>query len=479
MREPTPVVIPQENVNDETVTLVAWQVAHGAHVEAGQALAEVEGSKAVFEIPAPVAGVVHYTLVPGQEVEVGSVLCTIDSDVTLPLPAAELPAQLGTNHMAAASEIHGGGQPPVVQTATVRIAADNGDAPMSSVSLVPRFSQKAAALLQQHGIDPQLFAGQGLVRSQQVLAVLGEQMSQPGLTPKTSQERHEVDRARPEPMPARGVPVRTEKLSRSKQTEVRLLASSYGNTLPSVVTVAVPTRGLRAAAERYAEFSGSPTAIILFEVARLLHKYPAFNAFYARGHMHVYEEVNVGFAIDAGRGLKVPVIRHADTKSLREIVSEMRQLLLSYLDEKLHIGSLAGGTFTITDLSSEGVFIFHPLINQGQSAILGVGGEFFLPGSREGLFNLILSFDHQLAAGRQAAQFLQDVAQRLHAYAAVFGEQQADAPHAEELYCARCLTPLSRLQRLDPARRGDHFLVQTVQADGKLEYRCNTCLQGW
>jgi hypothetical protein len=157
----------------------------------------------------------------------------------------------------------------------------------------------------------------------------------------------------------------------------------------------------------------------------------------------------------------------------------MRQLLLSYLDDTLHVGSLAGGTFTITDLSSEGVFTFQPLINQGQSAILGVGGEFFLSGSREGLFNLILSFDHQLAAGRQAAQFLQDVVQRLHAYAAVFEDQRADAPRAEELYCARCLTPLSRLQRLDPAQRGDHFLVQTVQSDGRLEYRCNTCLQGW
>ena len=292
-----------------------------------------------------------------------------------------------------------------------------------------------------------------------------------------SQERHEEDSIRPKPIPALRVPVRIEKLSRSKQAEVRYLTSSYYNTLTSVVTVAVPTRGLRAAVEQYAQFSGSPTAIMLFEAARLLRKYPVFNAFYARGAMHLYEEVNIGFAIDAGHGLKVPVLRQADTKSLQEIVNEMRELLLSYLDNKLRVDSLAGGTFTITDLSAEGAFIFHPLINHGQSAILGVGGEFFLPGSREGLFNLILSFDHQLAEGRQATQFLQDLARRLQAYAAIFENNLGC--DVKELNCARCLTPLSRLQHLDSAQRGDQFLIQTVQPNGRLEYRCNSCLQGW
>ena len=89
MPEPTPVFIPKEDVNDETVTLVAWRVVTGSHVEAGQVLADVESSKAVFEIFAPVAGVVQYTLTPGQEVEVGGVLCTIYSDAPMPLLAEE------------------------------------------------------------------------------------------------------------------------------------------------------------------------------------------------------------------------------------------------------------------------------------------------------------------------------------------------------------------------------------------------------
>jgi len=133
----------------------------------------------------------------------------------------------------------------------------------------------------------------------------------------------------------------------------------------------------------------------------------------------------------------------------------------------------------MTDLSSAGVFTFSPLINQGQSAILGVGGEFFLSNSPEGLFNLILSFDHQLTEGRQAAQFLQDLVYRLQAYSTVFKSDMNHEAGVEELHCARCLVSLRQLQRLGTVQQEEHFLVQTVQPDGRHEYRCNTCLQGW
>jgi len=130
------------------------------------------------------------------------------------------------------------------------------------------------------------------------------------------------------------------------------------------------------------------SAVIIFETARLLKTFPLFNAYCADGSIHFYEQVNIGFAVDADRGLKVPVIRDADTKSLPEIAAEMQEAVVDYLNDSLPMKSLAGGTFTVTDLSGDGVFAFHPLINQGQSAILGICGEFFPPGSKEGMFNL-------------------------------------------------------------------------------------------
>jgi len=479
MSKRTPVVIPRENVNDETVTLVNWCVENGTFVEAGQALADVEGSKAVFTIAAPLAGVVQYTLSPGQEVEVGGVLCLIEGNEALPSPAEALPSQPETTQIAATPVSQSDELRPGAETMPVLTEAGNGATAVSSGRRQPRFSQKAAALLQQHSLAPELFMDQGLVRAREVLQILEGQGLRTASPPDAGLTRHTDAASRPEPVAALGVPVHMVPLSPHKHTERRYLASSFSNTLPSMVTVAVPTRGLRAAAAQSPRSSGSVTALILFEVARLLHKYPAFNAFYAGGTMHVYEEINIGFAVDAGHGLKVPVIRQADTKSLQEITSEMQEYLLHYLENTLRVESLVSGTFTITDLSSEGVFTFSPLINQGQSAILGVGGEFFLPNSPEGLFNLILSFDHQLAEGRQAAQFLQDLAYRLQAYSAVLKSDVSREAGVAELHCARCLASLSQLQRLSTVQQEEHFLVQTVQPDGRHEYRCNTCLQGW
>jgi hypothetical protein len=123
------------------------------------------------------------------------------------------------------------------------------------------------------------------------------------------------------------------------------------------------------------------------------------------------------------------------------------------------------------------VLTFQPLINQGQAAILGIGSEYDRGnGGAEGFFTLILTFDHQLAEGRQAARFLQELARRLRAYEAVMQTQSSEV---HEPRCTRCLTSLSRLRQLDHGQRGTHFLVQTIQPDGTHAYCCSLCMQGW
>ena len=466
MAESTAVLIPQENVNDGSVTLLAWCVANGQQVQEGQELAEVGGSQAVFTIHAPVVGIVQYTLEVGQEVAVGAVLCTLSSAASVAVASASA---------ASVPEPRPGsppldGQDMVLEEKLPECASD-------TTCQTLRFSRQAAALLQQHGLDPQHFIGYGLVRTSNVLAGLdGNGVSAPAAS-VTPPVEPPSPRTADATIPAAGVPFRSEILSRSKQTEIRYLTSSYRNTLPSVVTVAVPIRGLRAAAAQYTYPPGITKAIILFEVARLLEHHPRFNAFYADGTANVYEAINIGFALDASHGIKVPVIRQANTKSLPEIASEMQELLRRYLDNALQVDDLAAGTFTITDLSSEGVLIFHPLINQGQAAVLGIGSEYGNGlGQVGGFFTLTLSFDHQLNEGRQAAQFLQELAQRLQAYEAAMQTQPSDT---HEPYCARCQTSLRRLRQLDHEQRGVHFLVQTIQPDGTQAYLCSLCMQGW
>jgi pyruvate/2-oxoglutarate dehydrogenase complex dihydrolipoamide acyltransferase (E2) component len=457
MRKVTPVVIPQENVNDQSVRLLAWLVANGQKVDKGQAIAQVEGSKATFEVYAPAAGVIEYGYAEATEVDVGAVLCTLRGE--------EQPEGAGVPSPDPATQTTGHAATPAPQApaeASAALPEGNGTAAGA------RLSDAARQLLQQRGLAPETFAGRGLVRARDVLEYLGER---PPETARSAAPPAGAGQTGPAAAaPPAGVPFRTEPLSRAKQTEIRHLHSAHQNTLPSCVTVAVPTRGLRAAAEQHLG-GGNATAILLFETARLLRRYPLFNAFYAGGAANVYEEVNVGFAVDAGHGLKVPVIRTADKKALPEIAGEMQELLVQYLNGSLPPSALAGGTFTVTDLSGEGAFEFLPMLNQAQSAILGVGEEFFPPGVKEGVFNLILAFDHQLAEGRQAARFLNELRTRLQGYEAAL---RTDGPRPkEEPCCGECLRPLHELQA------SSAYLVPTVGAGRSQGLICTMCLLGW
>ncbi len=466
MKMSTPVVIPQDNVNDESVTLLSWSVPNGEQVTQGQVIAEIETSKAVMEIEAPASGVLEYSLEPGNDIDVGAILCSIHGEEGVQTTADMSPA----SEQATTASLNTGNNEESTQAS---YSADGSST---------HFTKKAQALLEQRGLAPERFAGRGLVRTEDILMELGEVSRPPTHSSSNGAVREERSRSTTEPIPAVGIPFRTEKLSKSKRTEIGYLSSGYQNALPSVITVSVPTRGLREAVEQHQDIEATTTAVIIFEVARLLRAYPWFNAFYQDGTANFYEEVNVGFAIDGDLGLKVPVIHAADKKSISSITKEMQDLMVAYLENSLSSPNLQGGTCTVTDLSGEGVFAFHPLLNQGQSAILGVGGEFFPPGSREGMFNLMLAFDHQVSEGRQAAKFLRELGEHLQAYEAAVArdfERNQETEELKKLSCSRCLTPLANIQDWDKFEHWDHFMVQTVQPDGKRGYLCSVCMRGW
>ncbi|HWE03851.1 MAG TPA: 2-oxo acid dehydrogenase subunit E2 [Tepidisphaeraceae bacterium] len=467
MSESTPILIPQEIVNDETVTILQWKIPTGARVEAGQVLAELETSKTAFDFPAPMAGYVHYTLAVGAEPAIGSVLCHISDSAERPggHDAPKIAAAPTNGH----AKIH---KEAAVETAIDVISIDH-PAPDRTVEFgAARFSKKAAALVAQHNLDPALFDKRGLVREHDVQRLIGGPPADIAPLAPIVQTTAPA-RSVAAPVAAAGVPVRDEVLSRAKRTEIKYLASGTANSLTSIVSVSVPTRGLRAAVETLGPVGGNATAVILFESARLLKKYPLFNAYYDDGHAKLYEQVNIGLAVDAGKGLKVPVIRQADVKSIAQVSDEIGETVQAYLSDTLSVESLAGGTFTLTDLSGEGITYFHPLINRGQAAILGVGAEHFPPGSKEGVFNLILAFDHQLADGRMAGKFLGELSDRLTAYERAAGSPAPPAHSGAALRCSNCRRTIS------PTDKHNRFLVPVILPDGSDGRLCLICFDGW
>lgn len=448
------IAVPRESNNDEVVTLVKWCCRDGEEVRAEQVVAEVEGSKATFEVIAPAGGFVKRMAQVGQDVGVGEPLC-----------------RLFATRAAAESWAPATDQSPGAETgAAIVPGAATAQPPHDFV----RFSRRAQALLEQRGLAPASFEGRGLVRSRDVLAALGE--SAPAAARAAPRLRAVgSDGTGPrsdEPAPSRALqaPATRHALAPSKRTEARYLGAGHRTMLPSSVTVAVATDGLRAAIARSTAFDGNATALIVYECARLLRKYPLFNACYDEGEAYVYDGVNVGVAVDGGHGLKVPVIRGADTKTPGEVAAELRELLVAYAANELTAEQQSGGTFTVTDLSGSNVLVFEPLINRGQAAILGVGAE-ILPAGGAGSFNLTLRFDHQLAEGRTAAAFLNDLAARLKGHEAAVGTAVADAPRAAR--CARCYRTHQELRSID------RHLLQTIGAGGANEVLCTVCIQGW
>jgi pyruvate dehydrogenase E2 component (dihydrolipoamide acetyltransferase) len=219
-----------------------------------------------------------------------------------------------------------------------------------------------------------------------------------------------------EVIPVRGVrKVIAERMLQSLQTTAQLTLHASADA-----------RALQAYRQR---LKGSPPELglqgvtlndfILFAVARTLPRFPALNALFLGDEIRQHRRVHLGVAVDTPRGLLVPVVRQADTLSLRQLAAEAKRLATACLENKITPDELAGGTFTVTNLGHLGVEAFTPVLNAPQVGILGVGNINLkpVPGPTGVEFvphiGLSLTINHQVVDGAPAARFLQALSQAL------------------------------------------------------------------
>jgi len=430
MPERVAICIPQETVNDDSVLILSWKFASGARVEKDQLLCEAETSKAVMEIFAPEAGTLVYSAAEGSEVAVGATICEIVPE------GAEV------------SAVPAG---PAVEVS--KNGAGSEELPLA------RLTALAFTVAAEHGLDAASFPRGTVVRRDDVLRKVGNLPPVP---------KRPVAAAAPVSKVAAvsGVEVEWSDLPRRKALEGEFLAAGQAGTISSMVTAICRAPRLRARVAGLGFPAVGLTALAIFETARLLRKYPMFNAVHANRRMGQYGRVNIGWALDGGQKLVVPVIPDADKKSVAEIGTLMQTQLEQYVENALPASSFAGGTFTVTDLSGEGIGFFQPLIGQGQSAILGIGAD---PADGDGeTFYLTLAFDHQLSEGRTAAKFVGELRARLEAHSAAAGVEAA-AGEAEP-YCQLCQRDSAELKSIRA------ILLKSEIPAG---FVCSLCIVGW
>lgn len=152
--------------------------------------------------------------------------------------------------------------------------------------------------------------------------------------------------------------------------------------------------------------------MILYAVSRVLPKYPEINANLVDGKFRKYKHANVGMAVDTDRGLLVPVIFGAETKSLASLAAETKVLAAKAKDGKCSPDEMSNGSFTVSNLGSMGVESFTPVINPPQTAILGVccsTNRLKADGTVYPAMGLSLTFDHRAVDGAPAAKFLREL----------------------------------------------------------------------
>jgi len=147
-------------------------------------------------------------------------------------------------------------------------------------------------------------------------------------------------------------------------------------------------------------------------VVRALNLFPTVNSMIDGKEMITYEYCDISIAVSGPKGLMVPVIRHAEKMSFKEVETEVKRLAIRARDSKITVDEMTGGTFTISNGGVFGSMLSTPILNPPQSGILGMHNIVERAVAIEGkveirpIMYLALSYDHRIIDGRESVGFL-------------------------------------------------------------------------
>ena len=361
-------------------TVVEWYCKDGERIEAGEPLVTVETDKATYDLEATASGTVHILVQAGEEVPIHTVIGTIGEG---PMQTAASAAPCPTALNAPAQK-----GPP-----TGRVLA----------------SPKAKRLAAAHGIDlstlTPLSSG-GVISAADVEKALANQQPAVSVLPSSASTRTERER---------------RKLTGARKAAARRVQAAW-QTIPHIVQmIDVDAGALQTVRERLkSEISGlTLNDLILYAAARVLAGLPDLNSTIENEALVLYDGVDIGFAVDAPRGLFVPVIRGADRHSLAQLVAESQRLVDAARAGQLGPDDMGNASLTVSNLGMFGIRAGTPVINLGEPLLVFVGRVEERPVVVDGqitarpMLTLSIAYDHRVADGVAASRFSQGLKQAL------------------------------------------------------------------
>ncbi|SFA57162.1 pyruvate dehydrogenase E2 component (dihydrolipoamide acetyltransferase) [Anoxybacillus pushchinoensis] len=401
--------------------IVKWFVKPGDEVNEDDVLCEVQNDKAVVEIPSPVKGKVLEILVSeGTVATVGQTLITFDA------PGYENLKFKGDH-----------GDEPKVEEKKEEVKqepAAQSVEPKKRVIAMPSVRKYA----REKGVDIRLVQGtgkNGRVLKQDIDAYLAGGVAPQAEAPKQPVEEKaapvQEQKAAPaaQPVVLEGeFPETREKMSGIRRAIAKAMVNSK-HTAPHVTLMdEVDVTKLVAHRKKFKDVAAQKGIKLTFlpyvvkALTSALREYPALNTSIDDAteeiiHKHYY---NIGIAADTEKGLLVPVVKHADRKSIFAIAKEINELATKAREGKLMPNEMKGATCTITNIGSAGGQWFTPVINHPEVAILGIGRISEKPVVRDGeiviapVLALSLSFDHRMIDGATAQNALNHIKRLLN-----------------------------------------------------------------
>ena len=448
------VVMPQMGVSVSEGTITKWLKQVGDTVEADESLLEISTDKVDTEVPSPGTGVVQEILVPeGETVDVGTKLATIAPEgAAVTAPVEEPPPAPATQEAAREVEAASPAESPAPTAAAPPTPTPAADGSTDGKTFVSPVVAKIAA---EHGVDPAQVQGTGRGGRVTKKDILGFIESGP---PATVEEPAAAPAAPPPPAPAPPAPQAEERPAPAPAPRGEPAAAEPGETLEPVtamrrgiaehmrrsldtaahVTSAIEVDMSKVVAIRaklkqefQASYGVNPTylSFVARAVVDTLRDYPWINGELRGDQIVTRNYVNLGFAVELadGKGLIVPVVKHAEGLNLLGIARSVTDIAQRARDKKLLPDDVQGGTFTITNPGGYGTFHGTPVISQPQAAILGTYAVVKRPWVVQDelgedviairpIMNLTLTYDHRLVDGALAGRFLRDLRARLESW---------------------------------------------------------------
>ncbi|WP_404408904.1 dihydrolipoamide acetyltransferase family protein [Jeotgalibacillus malaysiensis] len=416
--------------------IVKWFISVGDKVEEDDVLCEVQNDKAVVEIPSPVAGTVEEILV-----EEGTVAVVGDTLIKLDAPGYENLQFKGSDSSDEKEEPKEAKEEPKEEKKEEAPAEDTSSEesteakpqedvdPDRRVIAMPSVRKYA----RDNDVDIRYVSGSGKngrVSKEDIDAYLKGDTAEAKTetSEQPAEQKEEKSAPKSTPAPEGEFPETREKMSGMRKAIAKAMVNSK-HTAPHVTLMdEVDVEKLVAHRKKFKEIALEKDVKLTFlpyvvkALVSALREYPVLNTMLDDETQEIVQKhyYNIGIAADTEKGLVVPVVKHADRKSVFGISDEINQLAGKARDGKLSGDEMKGASCTITNIGSAGGQWFTPVINHPEVAILGIGRIAEKPVVKNGeivaapVLALSLSFDHRMIDGATAQNALNHIKRLLN-----------------------------------------------------------------